>query len=116
LLDHEEVALDLDARLRDEDDLDHPALDLTVELPPETAGAGPEPLGRLLEGEDDAPLARERPAVEELEAEDRLPRSRRAADQEARPEGDAFAEEVVEPRDRGLQPRRLGLVRPRLAL
>src|SRR3989454_4007436 len=103
---HEEVRFHHDVRLGDEDDLEHPAIDLRVEVPAQAPANGAQPLLGLLEGEDDSFLARLSAAVEEFEAEDRLPGPGHARYQQGGAERDAFTEKVVEPGGARLEPLR----------
>src|SRR5690606_34645414 len=107
LLHHQEVSLDHDVRLRDEDDLDHPALDLGIEVPTEARCRGPQPLAGLLEREQDTLFTDLCAAVDELEAERRLPGSGDARNEQARAVWNAWAEKIVELRDAGFNTLRL---------
>lgn len=99
------MCLHQDVGLRDEDDLDHAALDLLIEPPPEAARVAAPPLLGLLEGEENALLAGQGPAVEELEQKDRLAGPGDARNEKARAARDALPEEVVELVDARLQAR-----------
>ncbi len=105
---HHEKLLHQDIGLRDEDDLNHAALDLVLELPAEAASGRQQPLLGLLEPEDDALLARLGPAVEELEQQYRLARPRHPSDEQTRTAGNSLPQQFVELRDAGLAARRAG--------
>ena len=113
LLHHEQVHLHEDVRLRDELDLDHPAVDLALQVPAHPDRRREEAVPRLLEREHDALLARQRAPVDELEEQERLARPRDARHEQARAARDARAEERVELGDPDVQAMRLALFRLR---